>query len=661
VEQVSPRQALEPRSGAIPHSHGTTLAALSLGALGVVFGDIGTSPLYTLRECIRSAGGEAATTADLFGILSLIFWSLTMVVTVKYLAYVMRADNHGEGGIFALLAILPAQARRRPTAPNLLSMKQELSNPNKSHPSFRWIALLVVVGASLLFGDGAITPAISVLAAIEGLATAHSGFDPLVVPITCTILLGLFMLQSRGTGTVGKLFGPIMLVWFATIGMLGFAQIVQRPQVLSALSPLWAAKFFAMHGWQGIHVLGSTVLAVTGGEALYADMGHFGVKPIRWVWLGFGMPALVLCYFGQGALLLREPSAIENPFFSMVPAGHYTIAMVALSSAATVIASQALISGAFSLTRQAMQLGYFPRVTIKHTARHTEGQIYIPQINWLLAAACLLLVLGFERSERLAAAYGLAVTGTMLITSIVYYVVTRVAWHWPRWKALPLLLLFLTFDIPFFLANTFKIRDGGWVPVMIGVAFVAAMLIWSRGRTLVIQQYAERFPSFDDALPVLRAHVSARTPGAAVFMASSTTHVPPILMHFVERIRVLPETVILLTVLTENSPSVPPEWRYELTALGDGVYRLIVRYGFMEHPNVPVVLAEACSRHKLSLDLRDVTYYLGRDSLLATKEGRMGRVAESFFAYLSRNAVAADRHFCIPPRQVVEIGLQIDL
>jgi KUP system potassium uptake protein len=659
VEQVSPRDALSPRPGALQHSHGTTFAALALGALGVVFGDIGTSPLYTLRECIHSLGTEAISRAALLGVLSLIFWSLTMVVTVKYLFFVMRADNHGEGGIFALLAILPPSARRQLTAPRLLQTDPAVANARPAR--LGWVAFLVVVGASLLYGDGAITPAISVLAAIEGLAMAHPSFEPSVVPITCCILLALFTLQHRGTGTVGKLFGPIMLVWFATIGALGLAQIVQRPQVLAALSPLWAARFFIDHGAHGLLVLGSTVLAVTGGEALYADMGHFGLRPIRRVWLCFAMPALVLCYFGQGALILREPEAVANPFFAMVPPGRYTFAMVILSSAATVIASQALISGAFSLTRQAMQLGYFPRVTIKHTAQHTEGQIYIPQINWLLAAACLLLVVGFERSNRLAAAYGLAVTGTMLITSIVYYVVAREAWKWPRWKALPLLLLFLAFDVPFFIANTFKIKDGGWVPVLIGVAFVAAMLIWSRGRTLVIQQYAERFPSFDDALPLLRAQLHMRTPGAAVFMASSTTHVPPILMHFVERIRVLPETVILLTVLTENSPSVPIEWRYELTALGDGVYRLLVRYGFMEHPNVPAVLGEACTRHKLSLDLRDATYYLGRDSLLATKAGRMGRISESFFAYLARNAVAADRHFGIPPRQVVEIGLQIDL
>jgi KUP system potassium uptake protein len=669
VEQVSPKPALAVRSLPMPRAHGASLFGLALGALGVVFGDIGTSPLYTLRECMRAVGGTRATVADLLGVLSLIFWSLTMVVTVKYLGFVMRASNHGEGGIFALLAILPENMRTHPSqtlppaaASGTLSSPSRPSIVARRSPArLTWVALLVVVGASLLYGDGAITPAISVLAAIEGLTMAHPGFEPAIVPITCAILVGLFSIQQRGTGAVGRMFGPIMLVWFAVIAALGLAQIIQRPDVLAALSPLYAVQHFAHHGWHGMLVLGSVVLAVTGGEALYADMGHFGVRPIRLVWLGFAMPALVLCYFGQGALLLRDPSALANPFFAMVPPGRYTLAMVVLSSAATVIASQALISGAFSLTRQAMQLGYFPRVTIKHTAHHTEGQIYIPQINWLLAVACLLLVLGFQHSDRLAAAYGLAVTGTMTITSIVFYVVTRQVFGWSRWTAVPLLGLFLAFDLPFFIANTFKIRDGGWVPVMIGIAFVSAMLVWSRGRTLVIEQYAERFPSFDDALPVLRAHVAGRTPGAAVFMASSTTHVPPILMHFVERIRVLPETVLLLTVITDTTPAVPYDQRFELTALGEGVYRLVVRYGFMEHPDVPAVVGEACARHKLHIDLRDATYYLGRDSLLATRAGKMGRFSETLFAYLARNAVAADRHFGIPPRQVVEIGLQIDL
>ncbi|HKU44796.1 MAG TPA: potassium uptake protein [Polyangiales bacterium] len=663
MEQVTPNPALVDR-GLPPVSaeHPAPLVSLALGALGVVFGDIGTSPLYTLRECMHAAGGTRATTDDLFGVLSLIFWALTLVVTVKYLMFVMRANNHGEGGIFALLAILPDSLRvRHPTLPPTAASVRPSAAPLRLPARLTWVALLVVVGASLLYGDGAITPAISVLAAIEGLTMAYPRFEPAIVPITCAILIGLFSIQHRGTGAVGRMFGPIMLLWFAVIGTLGIAQIVQRPEVLRALSPTYAIGYFATHGWHGLLLLGSVVLAVTGGEALYADMGHFGVRPIRWVWLCFVMPALALSYFGQGALLLRDPSALENPFFAMVPPGHYTLAMVVLSSAATVIASQALISGAFSLTRQAMQLGYFPRVTIRHTAHHTEGQIYIPQINWLLAVACLLLVLGFQRSDRLASAYGLAVTGTMAITSVVFYVVARQAFHWPRWRAIPLLVLFLSFDIPFFVANTFKIHDGGWVPVLIGSAFVSAMLVWSRGRTLVIEQYAERFPSFDDALPVMRAHLQGRIPGTAIFMASSTTHVPPILMHFVERIRALPETVLLLTVITESTPMVPHDHRYDLTALGEGVYRLVVRYGFMEHPDVPEVVGEACARHNLGVELHDVTYYLGRDSLLATRAGRMGHVAETFFAFLARNAVPADRHFGIPPRQVVEIGLQIDL
>jgi KUP system potassium uptake protein len=638
--------------------HQAPLAALALGALGVVFGDIGTSPLYTLRECLQTAGGAHPSSDDLLGILSLIFWSLTMVVTVKYLSFVMRANNQGEGGIFALLAILPRHLRASHasvTNPDLLA------NQPRPPARLKLVALLVVIGAALLYGDGAITPAISVLSAIEGLAIAKPALEPSVVPLTCVILLALFALQSRGTATVGSLFGPIMLLWFVTIGALGVYHIAHQPRVLAGLSPLYAVKFFATHGWQGIHVLGSAVLAITGGEALYADMGHFGVRPIRIIWLSLVMPALLLCYFGQGALVLHDSSALDHPFFALVPPGAATFALVVLSSAATVIASQALISGAFSLTRQAMQLGYFPRMTIKHTASHTQGQVYIPQINWLLAVLCLLLVLGFRRSTSLASAYGIAVTGTMVITSLVYYMVVRDAWGWSRWRALPLLLLFLAFDVPFFAANALKIVDGGWVPVLIASAFVTAMLIWHRGRTLVIEQYAERYPLFATALPELRARLHARVPGSGVFMASSATHVPPILMHFVERCMVLPETSILLTVTTEGTPAVLPERRYDFLELGAGLYRVILRFGFMEHPVVPKALARIAARHGLALNLDEVTYFLGRDSLLATKAGKMGRVAETLFAFLSRNSVGADRHFGIPPRQVMEIGVQIDL
>ena len=632
-----------PATAADQH-HKTTLAALTLGALGVVFGDIGTSPLYTLRECLHGTGSGAPAPEDVYGLLSLIFWSLTMVVTVKYLTFIMRADNHGEGGIFALLAVVPEKLRMKNTK------------------KISWVALIVVVGAAIHYGDGAITPAISVLSAIEGLTVVRPSLAPTVIPITCVILLGLFAVQKRGTGAVGAFFGPIMLVWFFTIGALGAYQIAREPQVLTALSPIHGYRYFAAHGMPGFLVLGSVVLAVTGGEALYADMGHFGARPIRVAWLTLAMPALVLCYFGQGALILREPATAENPFFAMVPSGAATLALVGLSSIATVIASQALISGAFSLTRQAMQLGYFPRVTIKHTAAHTEGQIYIPQINWILAVGCLLLVLGFQKSDRLASAYGIAVTGTMALTSVVYYVVMRHTWKWSTPVCVAVLALFLSFDLPFFAANTVKILDGGWVPVAIGVGFIAAMLIWSKGRTLIVEEYVRRGTVLEKALPALLKSVALRLPGTGIFMASTTTHAPPVLIHLVEREQALHETVVLLTVLTETMPEVSEDQRLKVRSLGDGVYQVIATYGFMQEPNVPKVVGEAASLLGLTIDPERATYYLGRESVQqSTQKGAMGLFAESLFSYLQRNAVAADRHFHIPPRLVIEVGIQIDL
>jgi KUP system potassium uptake protein len=639
-----PASTLPSHPAASAESHPrATLAALTLGALGVVFGDIGTSPLYTLRECLHGTGSGAPAPEDVFGLLSLIFWSLTMVVTVKYLTFIMRADNHGEGGIFALLAVVPERLRMKGTH------------------KISWVALIVVVGAALLYGDGAITPAISVLSAIEGLTVVRPSLAPTVIPITCVILVGLFAVQKRGTGAVGTFFGPIMLVWFLTIGGLGAYHVLQQPQVLGALSPHHAVRFFAAHGMPGFLVLGSVVLAVTGGEALYADMGHFGARPIRVAWLALAMPALVLCYFGQGALILRDPAAAENPFFAMVPTGAATLVLVGLSSVATVIASQALISGAFSLTRQAMQLGYFPRVTIKHTAAHTEGQIYIPQINWILAVGCLLLVIGFQKSDRLASAYGIAVTGTMALTSLVYYVVMRHAWSWSRPVCIAVLALFLSFDLPFFAANTVKILDGGWVPVAIGVGFIAAMLIWSKGRTLIVEEYLRRSATLEASLDGLLARVVARLPGTGIFMSSSTTHAPPILVHMVEREHALHENVVILTVVTEAVPEVPDGGRLETKSLGNGMYRVVASYGFMQEPNVPQVLGEAASLLGLSIDLQQSTYYLGRESVNRGQKGAMGAFAESLFSYLQRNAVTADQHFHIPPRQVIEIGLQLDL
>jgi len=629
------------------HRPRAPLSALTLGALGVVFGDIGTSPLYTLRECLREtagAGGAHAASADVLGLLSLIFWSLTMVVTVKYLTFVMRADNRGEGGIFALLAVVPPELRM-----------------SKGARRISLVAVVVVVGAALLYGDGAITPAISVLSAIEGVTVLRPSLASAVVPVTCAILLVLFMAQRRGTGSVGALFGPIMAVWFTTIAVLGVVHIAHRPEVLLALSPRYAVHYFAAHGMPGFLVLGSVVLAVTGGEALYADMGHFGARPIRVAWLALVMPALMLCYFGQGALILSDPGAIENPFFAMVPKGGATLALVILSSAATIIASQALISGAFSLTRQAQLLGYFPRVTIRHTAAHTEGQIYIPQINWILAVGCLLLVIGFQRSDRLASAYGIAVTGTMMLTSFVYYVVMRHTWKWPAAVCLLVLALFLSFDVPFFLANTVKILDGGWVPVLIGVGFIAAMLIWSKGRSLIMDEYLRRFGSIEEALPRLVKRALARVPGTGVFMASSTAHVPPILAHMVERTRTLHERVFLLTVVTEDVPTVPAADRIELTELGDGFHRVVARYGFMEDPAVPPVVRAATERVGAPVDGEIATYFLGREAVTGRKTGAMGRFAEGLFGYLQRNAVAADAVFQIPAKQVIEVGIQLEL
>ncbi len=525
------------RAGARGHTGQGNLGALALGALGIVFGDIGTSPLYTLHECTTAQGSGAtgATSADILGVLSLIFWSLTMVVTVKYLTFIMRADNHGEGGILALLALIPDRLRTARSG------------------KVGWAAVLVVIGAALLYGDGMITPAISVLSAMEGLEVATPALKPVVIPLTCGVLLALFALQKRGTGGVGALFGPVMIVWFATLAGLGVYHVMAHPAVLAALSPVPAVRFFAAHGGRGFLVLGSVVLAVTGGEALYADMGHFGARPIRLAWLALVMPALVINYFGQGALMLTNEAAKDNPFFAMVPAGMWTYALVVLSALATVIASQALISGAFSLTHQAVQLGFFPRVTIRHTSREAEGQIYVPEINWGLAIACIALVIGFKESTRLAAAYGIAVTGTMAITSIVYFEVTRTTWKWPMWKAVPLLVLFLSFDLPFFGANLFKFVDGGYVPILIGLGFFTVMMNWKRGRRIYLELIASTAPPWDVFLREVDAKIGVRLSGAAVFLAGRMDGVPAVLQHHVERIRALPATVIILTVEVTHS------------------------------------------------------------------------------------------------------------
>ena len=618
------------------------LGPLAIGAMGIVFGDIGTSPLYALHECVTGGHGAAPTPANIMGVLSLIFWSLTMVVSVKYVTFILRADNHGEGGIFALLALIPERLRASRVG------------------RMGWASVLVIIGAGLLFGDGMITPAISVLSAMEGLEVATPALKPVVVPLACAVLAGLFALQRRGTGAIGRMFGPVMLLWFAVIAFLGLRQIVANPAVLVALNPLCAVRFFASQGAHAFVVLGSVVLVVTGGEALYADLGHFGRPPIRAAWFGLVMPSLVLNYFGQGALLLRDPQTRESPFFALVPAGPWTYVLVVLASAATIIASQALISGVFSLTQQAVQLGFFPRLTINHTSGRAEGQIYVPEMNWGLAAACIALVLVFERSSRLAAAYGLAVTGTMAITSLIYFEVTRAVWRWPRSRAVSLLMLFLLFDLGFFGASLLKFLDGGFVPVLIGVAFFILMYTWQSGRRIYREHLEASSMPLERFLSEGAGRTAVRVPGAAVVLMRQSKAVPSVLLSLVERVRVMPESVVLFTM---NIAHVPHADRTQIKheALPGGFLRLVAECGFMDVPDVPTALAVAIERFGLPIAPEEVTYYMSRDTFVATSAGRMGRWSEGLFALLSRNARSPTDLFRIPPHQVVEIGARIDL
>jgi KUP system potassium uptake protein len=622
-----------------PHEHGSSWG-LMLGALGVVFGDIGTSPLYAMKECFSPASPHhiATSSANVLGILSLIFWSLALVVTLKYLSFIMRADNEGKGGILALLALLPQKG---------LGVAQGA------------LVLLVLFGASLLSGEGVITPAISVLSAVEGLEVATVKLKPIVLPLTCVILIALFAIQKRGTGGIGVIFGPLTLLWFVMIAALGVAHIAQHPAVLLAIDPRYAIAFFTANGTHGFLLLGGVVLAITGVEALYADMGHFGLGPIRTSWLGVVWPALLLNYFGQGALLLSNPGAARNPFYALIPSwGLYPA--VAIATAATVVASQALISGVFSLTQQAVQLGFFPRVTIVHTSKHAEGQIYIPEVNWGLLVACMALVLTFRSSTALAAAYGIAVTGTMTITSIVYFVVVTRAWVWPAWKAAPLVLLFLSIDLSYFAANAAKFLDGGWFPILLGLGLFTIMTTWKRGR----QELAAAFQKDVLPLDVFLADVAQVNPprvnGTAVFMASNPKGTPAVLLHHFKHNQVLHKQIVLLSVGSEQVPEVPLERRVKVEPLGLGFFRIIVSYGFMQQPNVPLVLS-TCKAEGFSIELRNTSYYLGRETLLSTGRSGMPRWRKALFAFISRNARPATAYFGLPPNRVVELGMQIDL
>ena len=625
-------------SGQAPR--GRYLATLTVGALGIVYGDIGTSPLYALRECFHGTHGIAPTRDNVLGVLSLIFWSLTLIISIKYLVFVMRADNEGEGGILALMALVSKQAdaRRRLRATMIA---------------------LGLFGAALLYGDGMITPAVSVLSAVEGLNVTTHLFEPYVVPIAIVILLSLFVIQSRGTERIGFLFGPVMVVWFVTIALLGVRWISQDFHVLSAFNPLHAVQFFATNGFHGFVVLGSVFLVVTGGEALYADMGHFGPRPIRLAWFGLVLPALFLNYLGQGAMLINTPEAAVNPFYLLAPRWAL-YPLVTLATMAAIIASQALISGAFSLTRQAIQLGYCPRLDIQYTSPHQQGQIYIPQVNWLLMISTVGLVVGFRSSSALAAAYGIAVTSTMVITTLLAYLVARRSWGVRRIVAGSLASFFLFIELGFFAANVIKIPHGGWFPLVIGAVIYLLLSTWKKGRGLLASRLRERLYPFDRFMQDITERPPHRVPGTAVFMTSNLIGTPPTLLHNLEHNQVLHERVVLLTVVTSDAPHVDEDGRLSVETLGQGFYRVTLRYGFMEEPDVPAALANGAARG-LPLDAEKMTFFLGLETLLSTHREGMGRWREQLFAVMSRNAVRATSFFRIPPERVVELGMQIEL
>ena len=648
--------AIPQRTPVETHPRGKRLGLLSLTALGIVYGDIGTSPLYALQQCFTSKEHTIPpTTANVYGVLSLIVWLLVLVVAVKYIVFIMRADNRGEGGILALLALILQQERRS------LSRRRIV------------LVGLGLFGAALLYGDGMITPVISVLGAVEGLSVVTPAFQSMIVPISVVVLFLLFTVQRFGTGRVGTAFGPIMCVWFVTIGGLGLWEIAKEPRILAALNPLHGLWFFAANGRIGFLTLGAVVLAVTGAEALYADMGHFGKRPIRLAWFAVVMPALLLNYFGQGAILLRNPAAVANPFYFLAPRS-MLVPLVVLATAAAVIASQALISGAFSLTRQAVQLGYSPRVTILHTSRSEAGQIYVPEINNILMIGCLVLVVAFGSTTAIGAAYGIAVTGTMAITSLLFAVVARSRWNWSLAHVLPIMTAFLAIDLSLFAANVIKIWYGGWVPIAIAIAVFTLMSTWKTGRYLLTKTLNAGALPLDLFLGDVARRKPLRVPGTAVFMTSSNEAVPVVLLHHLKHNKVLHEQVILMSVVTHEVPEVPAVDRVSVEKLEHGFYRVTAGYGFMESPNVPEILQHARD-FGIKAKRNDTTFYLGRERVIvadgkARTESRrppegiplptMSRWRKKLFVIMSRNARSATEFFGIPPNRVVELGAQVE-
>ena len=634
----------EQPAGHQPHG---SLGKLMVGAVGIVFGDIGTSPIYAFRETFAGHHSLRPDALHIYGVLSLIFWSMLIIVALKYVTIIMRADNKGEGGSLALLALI----------------NRTVTEGEKK----KWtmgIVLLGVFATALFYGDSMITPAISVLSAVEGLTTVQAGFEPYVVPTAVGILIGLFAIQSRGTAKVGLLFGPIMLVYFSTIAVLGLMHIVKHPDVfIQMLNPLNALKFYFAEPLPAFIAMGSVVLAVTGAEALYADMGHFGRRPIKFSWLYFVMPALLLNYMGQGAMLLSQTPAealatVRNPFFFLAPEG-LRLPLVILATMATIIASQAVISGAFSVTQQAIQLGFIPRLRITHTSEHAAGQIYIPVVNWALMVMVILLVIMFGSSSNLAAAYGIAVTGAMLIDGVLISVLLFQLWKWPMWKALPLLFVFFTIDILYFGANLLKVPDGGWFPLLIGAIAFTLLTTWAKGRKLMIDRMAEA------ALPIevfikSAATSATRVPGTAVFMTTSMTGIPHALLHNLKHNKVLHERVMLLTVRIEDVPFVIGDRRIETKDYGAGFYRIIIRYGFMEEIDVPAALAmvKSCGPQ---FKMMDTSFFLARQTLIASARPGMAIWREKLFAWMLRNAESAMEFFKLPTNRVVELGSQVEI
>jgi KUP system potassium uptake protein len=625
--------------GTQDHRSPGSFLPLTVTAIGVVYGDIGTSPLYAMRECFYGSHSVPPTFENVLGVLSLIVYSLLLVVSVKYIAIVMRADNQGEGGILALTSLLP--------------------DWNGNTFGRRFLVMLGIFGAALLYSDGMITPPITVLGAVEGLKVATPLFDPYLVPIAVVLLVVLFSIQQYGTRRVGALFGPIMVVWFVVIAALGISWIVDMPAVLGALDPRHAILFFRDNGFHGFAVLGTVFLAVTGAEALYADMGHFGKQPIRTAWFILALPALVLNYFGQGALLLQNADAAEQPFFLLSPSWAL-LPLVGLATMAAIIASQALISGAFSLTRQAIQLGYCPRLDIDHTSSEEMGQVYVPQVNWGLMVATIVIVIGFRSSGALAAAYGIAISMTMVITAVLLHIVATERWKWPLPVALMLTGTFLVVDLAFFGANLLKFMQGGWLPVVIAWFLFTLMTTWKSGRRILADRLTARAIPLEDFMAAVDAHPPVRVPGTAVFMTAQPRGTPPALAHNLRHNKVLHEHVIVLTVRTQPVPYVRHEEQVDVQPLGRGVFNVVARYGFMQDPHVPDALRMAREKGA-EMDVDDVTYFLGRETIIVSKRPGMAMWREKLFVLMARNAVRATAFFRLPAERVVELGVQVEM